>query len=85
MQLDRHSFGFPMKNLTIFDQSFQRFHRQKKDIGSCVVFSSTAPLQISFVDIILRHHLEISVIENRFSCHFQFSEAVYNIYYSNQL
>ena len=68
-QLNRHMFGFPMKNLTISDQYFQRFHCQKKDICNSAVFSPTALLQISFVKIILRITVGISLIENRISYH----------------
>ena len=61
-QLDRHIFGFPTKNLTILDQYFQRFHCQKKDICNSAVFNPTALLQISFVEIILRLPVGISLI-----------------------
>ena len=53
-QLNRHIIGFPTKNLTISDHYFQRFHCQKKNICNSAVFSPTALLQISFVEIILR-------------------------------
>ena len=59
-----HIFGFPTKNLTILDQYFQRFHCQKKDICNSAVFSPTALLQISFVEIILRLPVDISLKEN---------------------
>ena len=59
-QLDRHIFGFPTKNLTISDQYFQRFHCQKKDICNSAVYSPTALLQISFVEIIFRLPVDIS-------------------------
>ena len=64
-----------MKNLTISGQCFQRFYCLKKDIDSCAVFSSTstAQLQISFVEISLRHPLEISLIENEIYCNFEYS------------
>ena len=68
-QLNRHIFGFPTKNLTISDQYFQRFHCQKKDICNSAVFSPTALLQISFVQIILRLPVDISLIENSISYH----------------
>ena len=68
-QLNRHMFGFPMKNLTISDQYFQRFDCQKKDICNSAVFSPTALLQISFVQIILRLPVDISLIENSISYH----------------
>ena len=64
-QLKRHISGFPTKNLTISDQYFQRFHCQKKDICNSAVFSPTALLQISFVEIILRLPVDISLKENR--------------------
>ena len=44
-------YGFPLKNLTISDQYFQRFHCQKKDIRKCAVFSPTAKLQIFFINL----------------------------------
>ena len=53
-----------MKNLTISDQGFQRFHGQKKDICNWAVFSPTAKLQISFVEIILRLPVDMLLIEN---------------------
>ena len=68
-QLDRHIFGLPTKNLTISDQYFQRFPCQKKDICNSAVFSPTALLQISFVQIILRLPVDISLIENSISYH----------------
>ena len=64
-KLDRHIFGFLMKNLAISDQYFQRFHCLKKYMGNCAVFSSTAHLQIPFVEIILRHPVVIPLIENK--------------------
>ena len=63
-QLNRHMFVFPIKNLTISDQYFKRFYCQKKDICNSAVFSPTALLQISFVEIILRLPVDISLIEN---------------------
>ena len=83
--LNRHIFGFPAKNLTIQDQYFQRFYCQKKDICNSAVFSPTALLQISFVEIILRLPVDISLIENRSSYHSQYFESSSYIYCSNQL
>ena len=64
-----------MKNLTLSDQLFQRFHCQKKDIRNAAEFSSTAQLKLSFrfLENILRHPvaIAISLIENKFSSHFQ--------------
>ena len=62
-----HIFGFPTKNMTISNQ----YSLTKKHICNSVVGSPTALLQISFVEIILRHYLvlDISLIENRISCH----------------
>ena len=84
-QLNRHIFGFPTKNLTILDQYFQRFHGQKKDICNSAVFSPTALLHISFVKIILRLPVDISLIENMISYHNQYFEGSSYIYCSNQL
>ena len=83
--LNRHIFGFQKKNLTISDHYFQRFHGQKKDICNSAVFSPTALLQISFVEIILRLPVDISLIENRISYHNQYFEGSFYIYWSNQL
>ena len=68
-QLNRHVFGFQTNNLTILDQYFQGFHCQKKNICNSAVFSPTALLQISFVQIILRRPVDISLIENKISYH----------------
>ena len=84
-QLNRHMFGFLTKNLNISDQYFQRFHCQKKDICNSAVFSPTALLQISFVEIILRLPVDISLIENRMSYYNQYFEGSSYIYCSNQL
>ena len=62
--LNRHIFGFPMKNLIISGQYFQRFYCKKKYICNSAVFSPTAPLQISFVEITLRLTVDISLTEN---------------------
>ena len=62
-QLNRYIFGFATKNLTILDQYF-RFHCLKKDICISAVFSPTALLQVYFVEIVLRFHVDISLIEN---------------------
>ena len=56
-----------MKNLTISGQ---------KNIRA--LFSSTGRLQISFVEIILRYPVEITLTENKISCHFQYSEGFSN-------
>ena len=69
-QVSRYIFGFPIKNLTISDQI--TFHCHKNDICNCAVFSPTAQLQISFVEIILRLSVETSLIENRIFYHFQY-------------
>ena len=74
-----------MKNLTISDQYFQRFHCQKKYICNSAVFSPTALLQISFVEIILRLPVDISLIENIISYHNQYFEGSSYISCSNQL
>ena len=76
-QLNKHIFGFPTKNLTISDQYFQRFCCQKKDICNSAVFSPTALLQISFVEIILTLPVDVdtSLIENRISYHNQYFEV----------
>ena len=74
-----------MKNLTIFDQYFQRFHCQKKDICNSAEFSPTALLQISFVEIFLRLPVDISLIENTISYHNQYFEGSSFNYCSNQL
>ena len=84
-QLNRYIFGFPTKNLTIPDQYFQRFHCQKKDICNSAVFSPSALLQISFVEIMLRLPVDISLIENIIPYHNQYFEGSSNIYCSNQL
>ena len=84
-QLNRYIFGFPAKYLTNLDQYFQRFHCQKKDICNSAVFSPTALLQISFVQIILRLPVDISLIENRIYYHNQYFEGSFYIYCSNQL
>ena len=84
-QLNRHLFGFATKNLTISVHYFQRFHHQKKDICNSAVFSPNALLQISFVDIILRLPVDISLIENTISYHNQYFEGSSFIYCSNQL
>ena len=84
-QLNRHTFGFPTKNLTILDQYLQRFHCQKKDICNSAVFSPTALLKISFVQIILRLPVDISLIENGISYHNKYLEGPFYIYCSNQL
>ena len=82
--LNRHIFGFPAKNLTIQDQYFQRFYCQKKDICNSAIFSPTALLQISFVEIILRLPVDILLIENRISYHNKYFEGSSYIC-SNQL
>ena len=74
-QLNRHIFGFPLKSLTISDQYFQIFHCQKKDICNSAVFSPTALLEISFVEIILRLPVDILLIENRISYNNQYFEG----------
>ena len=56
-----------MTNLTLPDQYFHRFHCQKNDICNCAEFSSTEQLQISFFEIILRHPVATSLIENNIS------------------
>ena len=73
--LDIHIFGFPTKYLTNLDQYFQRYHCHKKDICNSAVFSPTAILQISFVEIIFRLLVDISWIENRISYHNQYFEG----------
>ena len=65
-----NEFGFQMNNLTISDPYFQRFPYQIIDNRNCAEFSSTAQLQISFVTIILRQPVELSLIESRILCHF---------------
>ena len=65
----------PNKNLTFSVQYFQGFHCQKKDICNSAAFSPTALLQISFVEIILRLPVDISLIENRISYHNQYFEG----------
>ena len=74
-QLNRHIFGWPTKNLKISDQYFHRFPCQKKDICNSAVVSPTALLQISFVEIILRLSVDISLIENRICYHNQYFEG----------
>ena len=54
-----------MKNWTTSDQYFQRVYYQKIDVRNYAEFSSTAQLQISFEEIILRHPVELSYIENK--------------------
>ena len=83
-QLNRHIFGFPMENLTISDQHFQRFHCQKKDICNSAVFSPSALLQISFVEMILRLPIDVSLIEIIISYHNPNFEGSSYIYCSNQ-
>ena len=39
-QVNRHTFGFPMKNLIISDQYFRRFHCQKKNICNSAEFTN---------------------------------------------
>ena len=56
-----------MKNLTIYDQYFQGFDFQKIGIRKCAEFRSTAQLQISFVKVILRHPVELLLVENKIS------------------
>ena len=58
---------------------------KEKDICNSAVFSPTALLQISFVEIILRLPADISLIENRMSYHNQYFEGLFYIYSSNQL
>ena len=71
-----------MENLTFSDQYFQYFQINTfKDICNCAVFSPPAQLQISFIEIILRHPVDISLIENRISYHFQYFEGFSYIYY----
>ena len=53
-------FFISNENLTLLDLYFQRFHCQKKFICNSAVFSPTAQLQISFVEIILRLPVDIS-------------------------
>ena len=60
-----------MTNLTLPDQYFHRFPCQKNDICNCAEFSSTEQLQIFFFEIILRHPVATSLIENNIFCHFQ--------------
>ena len=61
-----------MKNLTISDQYFQGFPCRKKDICNCAVFIQTVQLQLSFVEIIFKLPVEISLIENRISYNLQY-------------
>ena len=68
-----------MTNLTHPDQYFHRFHCQKNDICNCVEFGSTEQLQISFFEIILRHPVATSLIENNIFCHFEYSEVLFCI------
>ena len=56
-------------NLTYSEKKLQRFLWQIKDICNCVVFSLTAQLWISFVWMILRHHVTIYKIGNKISHH----------------
>ena len=66
-----------MTNLTLPDQYFHRFPCQKSDICNCAEFSSTEQLQISFFEIILRHPVATSLIENNIFCRFQYSEVLF--------
>ena len=59
-----------MKKLTISGQYFKIFCYQKKDICNRALSSQTAQLQIYWVDIILRLHVEMSLTENSISYHF---------------
>ena len=59
-----------MKKLIIVGQYFKIFCYQKKDICNCALSSQSAQLQISWVEIILRLDVEISMTENSISYHF---------------
>ena len=84
-QQKRYMFGFPTKNLTISNKYFQRLYCQKKNICNSAVFNPTALLQISYVKITLRLHVDISLIANRISYHNQYFEGFSYIYCANQL
>ena len=43
-QLNRHIFGVPIKDLTIFDQYFCRYHGQKDDVCNFTEFSPSSAL-----------------------------------------
>ena len=80
-QLNRHIFGFPTKNLT---NIFKDFIVRIFFFCNSAVFSPTALSKISIVKNFLRLPVDISLIENRISHHYQYFEGSSYIYCSNQ-
>ena len=65
----------------MFAKQFQRNHCQKKYICNVAGFSPTALLEISFLEIILRLPVDISLIENRISYQNKYFEDSSYIYF----